>query len=375
MKFRTRAVHAGREPDPTTGAVTQPIVLSTTFEREKGDGEPRRFSYGRQSNPNRAALEIALAELDGGADAACFSSGSAAATAVFQSLASGDHVVLPSDRYHGTLGVVRDVLARWGLTHSIVDVTDESALAAAINERTRIVWLETPSNPRLVISDIARIAVLAHERRALCVVDNTFATACLQRPLEHGADLVMYSTTKYMSGHSDVLGGAIVTRASDESWDRIREIQHLGGAVPSPFECWLTLRSLATLPLRMRAHSDGALAVAQYLASHPSIESVYYPGLASDPGHEVARRQMTMFSGMLSFRHAGGEAAAIAAVDRVRVFRRATSLGGVESLIEHRASSEGPSTLTPRDLVRLSVGIEHPDDLIADLEQALAAAA
>lgn len=373
MKFQTHAVHAGREPDPATGAVTQPISLSTTFERsdESSDGAARTFKYGRRGNPNRNALETALATLEGGSSAAAFGSGSAATMTVFQSLSHGDHVIIPNDRYYGTLEILRELFARWGLEHTAVDMNRPDAISGSMTDRTRLVWVETPSNPQLVIVDIALIASIAHARGAMCVVDNTFATAALQRPLEHGADLVVYSTTKYMSGHSDVLGGAIVARNDDEQWMRIRSLQHLGGAVPSPFECWLILRSLSTLTLRMRAHCEGALAVATFLESHPRIGAVNYPGLASHPGHELAQRQMSGFSGMLSFHHRDGEAAAIETVNRARLFRRATSLGGVESLIEHRASTEGPDSQTPRDFVRCSIGIEHPDDLIADLDRAL----
>jgi cystathionine gamma-synthase len=370
MHLETLSVHAGRRPDPVSGAVAQPIVLSTTFERD-ADGVPRDFSYSRHANPNRTSLEAALAELEGGVAAAAFSSGSAATMALLQSLSPGDHVVLPSDRYHGTLVLLRDLFGRWGLTHTIVAMDDPAAVAGAIGERTRLVWIETPSNPLLSVVDIAAVADLARARGALTVVDNTFATAALQRPLSLGADIVLYATTKYISGHSDVLGGALVALDESELWTRLRAVQQLGGAVPSPFECWLTLRSIATLPLRMRAHSDGALAVARFLEGHPAVSAVHYPGLESHAGHAVARRQMSGFSGMLSFRVAAGEAAAIAAVGRARLFRRATSLGGVESLIEHRASTEGPGSLVPRDLIRLSIGLEHPEDLVADLTQAL----
>ena len=371
MRLETLAIHAGREPDAVTGAVAPSIVQSTTFERD-ASGANREFSYSRNANPNRDSLERALAELEGGAAAAAFASGSAATMSLLQTLSPGDHVLLPADRYHGTLAIARELMARWGLEHTVVPMTDAALVAASIRETTRLVWVETPSNPLLSISDIAAVATAAHAAGARLVVDNTFCTAAVQRPLEHGADLVLYATTKYIGGHSDVLGGAIVAREEDDLWSRLRSVQALGGAVPSPFECWLTLRSLATLPLRMRAHSDSALAIAQWLEAHAAVAAVHYPGLPSHPGHDVARRQMRGFSGMLSFQHAGGEAAALAAVGRARLMRRATSLGGVESLIEHRASSEGPHSATPRDLIRLSVGLEHPDDLIADLAQALA---
>jgi cystathionine gamma-synthase len=371
MHIETLSVHAGRSADPTTGAVAQPIVLSTTFERDESGELRAGYLYSRDDNPNRSALETALASLEEGAAAAAFSSGSAATMAVLQALSPGDHVVIPSDRYHGMVAILRDIVTRWGLEHTVVDMGDLDAVSAAMTERTRIVWVETPSNPLLRVTDIAAVAAIAHARGARVVADNTFTTPVVQRPFEHGADIVMYATTKYLAGHSDVLGGALVTRGEDELWERIRAIQRVAGAVPSPFECWLALRSLATLPLRMRAHSDGAMAVARYLEAHPAVRSVHYPGLASHPGHDVAARQMRMFSGMLSFQHGDGEEAAKRVVGRARLLRRATSLGGVESLIEHRATSEGPHSTAPRDLIRLSVGIEHPDDLIDDLARAL----
>lgn len=371
MHLETLAVHAGREPDAASGAVARPIILSTTFQREPSGENAAGLVYSRTGNPNRTALERALADLDGGVDAAAFGSGSAATMALMQSLAPGDHILLPSDRYHGTLSIVRDIMARWGLEHTIVPMSDPAVVAAAMRERTRLVWIESPSNPLLRVTDIAAIAAVAHAGGARVIVDNTFCTAVVQRPFEHGADLVLYATTKYINGHTDVLGGAVVTRVDDDLWSRLRVLQQTGGAVPSPFECWLTLRSLPTLPLRMRAHSEGALAVATWLAAHERVSAVHYPGLSTHEGHAIARRQMRGFSGMLSFQHADGESEAIATVGRVRLMRRATSLGGVESLIEHRATSEGPGTTTPRDLIRLSVGLEHPDDLIADLAQAL----
>jgi cystathionine gamma-synthase len=371
MHIETLSVHAGREPDTASGAVVQPITMSTTFERGD-DGERRAgYAYSREANPNRSSLERALAEIEGGDAAAAFSSGSAATMAVLQSLAPGDHMLLPSDRYHGLIAIARDLLTRWGLRYTIVDMADVAQVGAAITDRTRLVWVETPSNPLLKIVDIGRVAAVAHEHGARCVVDNTFATPVLQRPFAHGADLVVYATTKYINGHSDVLGGVVVARQEDDFWGRLRSLQQIGGAVPSPFECWLTLRGMATLPLRMRAHSDGALAVARFLSTHEAVSAVHYPGLATHPGHDIAARQMLGFSGMLSFQHVDGEAAALAAVSRARLLRRATSLGGVESLIEHRATSEGPTSTTPRDLIRLSIGLEHPDDLIADLAHAL----
>lgn len=371
MRIETLAVHGGRDVDPATGAVAAALHLSTTFERD-ADGEySRGYSYTRDANPNRAALERALATLERGEAAAAFASGMAAITAVFQSLRAGDHVLAPDDVYHGTGALLRDVLSRWQLAADFVDMADPAAVRAALRPNTRLIWIETPSNPLLEITDIAQIAELAHDAGAVCVCDSTFATPILQRPLELGADLVVHSTTKYLGGHSDAQGGAVVTRRADGFFDRVRAVQKYGGGVPSPFNCWLTLRSLPTLPLRMRAQCGSAGRIAQYLAEHPAVSAVYYPGLQGHPGHEIAARQMAMFGAMISVRVHGGRDAAMDVAGRVRVFTRATSLGGIESLIEHRASVEGPHSRTPEDLLRLSIGLEHVDDLIEDLEGAL----
>jgi cystathionine gamma-synthase len=267
--------------------------------------------------------------------------------------------------------LLREVMAPWGLEYSVVDMTDPANVRAAVRPSTRLVWIETPSNPLLKIADIAAIAEIAHAASALCAVDNTWATPIQQRPLDLGADLAMHATTKYLGGHSDVLGGAVVAREASTFFERVRFLQSNGGAVPAPFDCWLVLRGIQTLAYRVRAHAEHALAVARFLVEHPRIERVHYPGLASHPGHAVAARQMRGFGGMLSIEVRGGEAAAMALAARLRIFTRATSLGGIESLIEHRASVEGPESKTPPSLLRLSIGLEHPDDLIADLEQAL----
>jgi cystathionine gamma-synthase len=372
MRIETLAVHAGQEPDPNTAAVTQPIYLSTTFERE-GDGSFRRgFVYSRYGNPNRAALEDCLAQLECGAAAAAFSSGSAATLAVFQSLSPGAHVIAPDDTYYGTRGLLRDHFGRWGLDASFVDMTDPDAIEGAIRPGvTRVVWVETPSNPLVRVVDVRRAAEIAHAAGALCVCDNTWATPAITRPLELGADLVMHSTTKYLGGHSDVLGGALIARADDEFFKRVRSVQTAGGIVPSPFECWLTLRGIRTLPWRMRAHSANAMRVAGFLADHRNVQTVNYPGLASNAGYAIAERQMALPGGMLSFEVQGGRKAAMALAGRLRIFTRATSLGGTESLIEHRASVEGPETRAPEGLLRVSVGLENADDLVEDLEQAL----
>ena len=373
-RFETLAVHAGRKVESHTGAVTPSITLATTFERGADGSFPGGHVYTRTSNPNRAALEEAFAALEGGAAALAFGSGQAAAAAVFQSLATGDHIVLPSDLYHGTRYLVRDVLARWGLAADFVDLRDLAALQSSLRPTTRLIWAETPSNPQLRIADIAALGEIARKHGALFAVDNTWATPLLQRPLELGADVVMHSTTKYFGGHSDVLGGALVLREPESALaERLRTIQKLSGGVPSPFDCWLLLRSIPTMPARVRAQTESAGRVAEFLAGQAAIEAVNYPGLASHPGHEIARRQMRGFGAMLSFEVRGGEPAAMAVAAGVHLITRATSLGGIETLIEHRASVEGPDTQTPRNLLRLSVGLEHPDDLIEDLREALGA--
>lgn len=371
MRLETLAVHAGNAVDPATGSVVPPIYLSTTFEREPDGGYRAGHVYTRSSNPNRKALEGAVAQLEGGAEALAFASGSAATHAVFQALAPGDHVVAPHDAYYGTLRQLREVFAGWRLELDVVDMTDLHAVRRSLRPTTKVVWVETPSNPLLRVVDIARLAELAHSVGARCVVDNTWATPVLQRPFELGADVIMHSTTKYLGGHSDLLGGALVVRATDDFFQRLSTLQKIGGAVPSPFDCWLLLRGMRTLPWRMRAHSANASAVAAFLASHPAIETVHYPGLPSDPGHQIARRQMADFGGMLSIGVRGGQSAALELTRRLSLFTRATSLGGTESLIEHRASVEGPGTAAPDNLLRVSIGLENADDLIEDLRTAL----
>lgn len=371
MHPETTSIHAGQEIDPTTGAVIPPIYLTTTFERAPDGSFPHGYIYTRNANPNRAMLETCLATLEGGATCVAFSSGLAAAMSIFQALRPGDHVIAPDDAYHGVTRLLRDIMAPWGLEYTRVDMRDPQNVAAALRPNTRLVWIETPSNPLLKIADIAAIANIAHQSGALCAVDNTWATPVQQRPLELGADMVMHATTKYIGGHSDVLGGAVVFRENDAFAERVRFLQINGGAVPSPFDCWLTLRGIQTLTYRVRAHAASAMQVARFLATHPRIERVHYPGLETHPGHAVATRQMRGFGGMISIEVQGGEAEAMAVAARVRIITRATSLGGVESLIEHRASVEGPESVTPPNLLRISVGLEHPDDLIADLAQAL----
>jgi cystathionine gamma-synthase len=369
--IETLSVHAGRRPDSATAAISPPIHLSTTFERG-ADGEyPHGFSYSRVANPNRTQLETCLAALEGGSEAFAFASGVAAAMTLFQALSPGDHLVCSQDAYHGIQRLLREVLVPWQLRVSFVDTTDLDALRAAITPGTRLVWVETPSNPLLKITDLAAVAELAHRAGAVSVCDNTFATPVLQRPFAFGVDFVMHSTTKYLGGHSDVLGGALISRTAHPLGARLRLLQSEAGAVPSPFDCWLLLRGAATLPLRIRAQSQTALRIAQHLAQHPEVERVYHPGLSEHPGHELAKRQMSGFGAVLSFTLRGGETAALRTAAKVQLFTRATSLGCVESLIEHRATMEGPETATPRNLLRVSVGLEHADDLLADLDQAL----
>jgi len=379
MRFETLAIHADHEADPATGAVTPPLHLSTTFERQPDGTYPHGYIYIRTENPTRGALERLLATLEGGAEgvaeAAAFASGAAATSAVFQSLAPGDHVLAPSDVYHGTAKLLRTVFGPWGLSFDFVDMSDLAAVEAALRPNTRLIWVETPSNPLLKITDVEAVCALARSVGATVAADNTWATPVAQRPLALGADLVVHSTTKYLGGHSDTLGGAVIARVGDEQFARIRAIQGSVGAVLAPFDCWLTIRGVRTLAYRMRGHTEHAQAVARFLAQHPAVASVHYPGLPEHPGHAVAARQMALFGGMLSIQTHGGAESALAVAAHTHIFTRATSLGGVESLIEHRASIEGPESRTPQNLLRLSIGLEHPDDLIEDLDQALQVAA
>ena len=373
MRFETLAVHAAAAPEPGTGAVTPSIHMSTTFERAPDGSFPSGYAYIRDANPNRRALERALAELEGGADAIAFASGMAAAMSVFQTLAPGDHVVAPLAAYYGTPKILKEHFIPWGLAVSFVEMTDLRAVRDAVRPNTRLVWTETPSNPTIAVTDLEAVAGFARSVGALLACDNTWATPFLQRPLALGYDVVVHSTTKYLSGHSDVMGGAAVTREAGPLSERLRSLQSHGGAVPSPFDCWLVLRGIRTLPYRMRGHCANAAAVAAFLETHPRVQRVHYPGLAGDPGHAIASKQMDSAGGMLSFVVKGGRAEALGVAARLHLFTRATSLGGPESLIEHRASVEGPGTQAPEGLLRVSVGLEHPDDLVADLAQALEA--
>jgi cystathionine gamma-synthase len=370
MKIETLAVHAGHTIDPATGAVATPIHLSTTFERDVEGTYSRGFMYTRNNNPNRQALERGVSMLEGGETAAAFGSGTAAAVALFQTLAPGDHVLAHVDAYYGTTRLLREIFLRWGLDVNFIDMSDLSAVKNALRPKTKLAWMETPSNPLLKIVDLAAVAEIVHEKGALCVCDNTWAPI-IQRPFDLGADLILHSTTKYFGGHCDVLGGIIAAKVENDFFQRIRSIQYEGGAVPSPFDCWLVLRGMRTLPWRMRAHSENAMKVANFLAQHRKVNDVHYPGLSSHPGHEIAAHQMSMFGGMLSFEVRNGRDAAMSVAAKTNIFTRATSLGGVESLIEHRASIEGAGTTSPEGLLRLSIGLENADDLIEDLDQAL----
>jgi cystathionine gamma-synthase len=375
MRFETTAVHSGMEIDPETGAVAPPIHLSTTFERTPS-GEPSRgYAYIRESSPTQTRLETALAAIDSAETSLVFASGMAAGAALLQALPPGTHVVFPDDCYYGFRRLATTSLERWGFTHAVVAMDDLELVDAALSRAGRsagmVLWAETPSNPLLKIVDLAGLATIARSRDARLVVDGTFATPALQRPLELGADVVLHSTTKYLGGHSDVQGGSLAFRVRDQWYDEVLEIRDTLGAVSSPFNSWLVLRGIRTLASRMRVHCENAEAVAGFLASHPRVESVHYPGRPDHPGHDIARRQMSRFGGILSFRIRGSREEALAVTGKTRLFVRATSLGGVESLIEHRQSSEGEGSTTPENLLRLSIGLEHPDDLIADLAEAL----
>jgi cystathionine gamma-synthase len=371
--IHTDAIHAGHAMDPAYGAVAMPIVLSTTFERgEEGQFIEGRDIYARASNPNRRAVEAKLAALEGGLEGICFSSGQAATNAVFHSLQSGDHIIIPDDIYYGTKVLLDHHYQRWGLQYSQVDQTDLQQVDSAIQANTRLIWIETPSNPLLKITDLEGILTLTRPRGILTACDNTWASAYYSSPLALGIDLVMHSTTKYFSGHSDLTGGCILSGESSAISQRIRDYQILGGAVPSAFDSWLLDRSLATYPLRMKLHGENAMILAQYLSHHPKIEKVLYPGLKSNMYHAIAEKQMQRgFGGMLSIIIKGGAEASLALASALKLVKHATSLGGVESLVDHRRTAEGIHGTSPANLLRISVGLENIEDLIRDFEQAL----
>jgi cystathionine gamma-synthase len=372
MRFETLAVHAGRRRDSSSFDVAPPIHLSTTFEHGPAGETPGGHMYIRESNPTQTQLCEALGALDNGEAALVFASGLAAGAAYLQAMPAGAHVLFQEDLYYGFRAIARDFLPRWGMESTAVDMGDLARVAAAMRPNTKLIWAETPSNPLMNVVDLAGLSAIAKKAGALLGVDGTFATPALQRPLELGADVVLHSTTKYLGGHSDVQGGALVFRKRDEIFEKAEHVRYILGGVASPFNSWLILRGLRTLACRMDRHSENALAIARALEAHPGVEAVHYPGLESHPGHTVARRQMSAFGGMLSFRVRGGRDAAVRAASRVKLFVNATSLGATESLLEHRASSEGPGSPTPQNLLRVSVGLEHAEDLIEDLRQALA---
>ncbi|MDB5026121.1 MAG: aminotransferase class I/II-fold pyridoxal phosphate-dependent enzyme [Mucilaginibacter sp.] len=370
MKIETIAIHAGNHTDGSSKAVIQPITLSTTFVREADGSFPAGYIYSRSSNPNRTSLENVLARLEGGVDAAAFSSGNAAGMTVFQTLKPGTHVICPDDMYHGLRNQLKTLFAGI-LEFDFIDVNDVVVLKSRIKQHTGLIWIESPSNPLLKITDIKKIVQIAKQHHIRVACDNTFATPIGQQPLALGADLVMHSSTKYLGGHSDLMGGALITSEKDQWWTKIRQVQEMGGAIPSPIDCYFLARSIKTLPYRVRGHVNNAQLLAEYLQKHPKVEKVMYPGLSSHPEHQIAKDQMKNFGGMLSFCVKGGSDEARKVINKLNIFTQATSLGGVESLIEHRASVEGPDTKTPHNLLRVSVGLEHIDDLIADISQAL----
>ena len=369
--FATRAVHAASGSPGDERSIAPPIYLSTTFERDAEGGYSGGYTYSRDDNPNRRMLERALTELEGGADAAAFASGSAAAMTVFQALRPGDHVVAAEDSYYSIRRMLDEVFVPWGLAVTYADCSDLNALEAAIRPQTRLVFIETPSNPLMRITDIRGAAELTHAAGAVLFCDNTLPTPVFQRPLALGADLVMHATTKYIAGNHDAMGGALLTACDDALWQRIRPQQKLCGAIPSPFASWLTLRGIGSLVQRMQWHEQSALAIARFLISHPGVSEVLHPELSSHAGHDVAQRQMSGTGGLFSIRVRGGADAALSVAARLRLFHRATSFGGPESFVEHRASVEGSASKTPDDLLRLAIGLEDPADLIADLTSAL----
>ena len=375
--FETRAIHAGQEPDPQTGAVVPPVYQVSTYAQDGVGGLRGGYEYSRSGNPTRTALEECLASLEGGARGLAFASGLAAEDTLLRTvMAPGTHAIIGNDAYGGTYRLFAKVAEPWGVEHTPVDLTDLDAVRAAVRPGvTRIIWAETPTNPLLTVVDIAALAQIAHDAGALLVVDNTFASPYLQQPLALGADVVVHSTTKYLGGHSDVIGGGLVV-ADAELGDRLAYHQNAMGSVPGPWDSWLVLRGIKTLGVRMDRHCANAKAIVDLLVAHPAVTEVFYPGLPGHRGHDVAARQMTDFGGMVSFRVAGGEQEAVDICGRTRVFTLGESLGGVESLIEHpgrmtHASAAGSALEVPADLVRLSVGIESIDDLVADLKQAL----
>lgn len=370
--IQTIAVHAGQQHEESISDVILPIHLSTTFERKK-DGSHNTYNYTRSGNPNRDIVENKIAAIEEAAITISFSSGLAAVNAVFENILSpNSHVIIPDDCYHGTRSLLANFFKRWQVSFDEVDMTEVANIENKINSHTKLIWIETPSNPQLKIADIHAIVTLAKKQNIITACDSTFATPLLQKPLQMGVDFVMHSSTKFFSGHSDILGGIICTNHNNDLSNNIRAYQQTAGAVPSPFDCWLLNRSLATLPLRLSMQCNNALAIAAFLNTHPAIEKVFYPGLASHKNHAIAKKQMTNgFGSIMSILVKGGEQAALKFASKLNIFKHATSLGGVESLVEHRRSAEGDHPISPDNLIRISIGIEYLGDLINDLEQAL----
>ena len=372
MRKETLAIHATHLQDETAASIAPPVFLTTTFERSEDGSYPKGHMYSRNSNPNRDALEKGLAQLEGGEIAFVFGSGLAAVSAVFQCMKSGDHVLMPNVGYYASYKLAEEIMGPWGLQVSQVDMTNLAAIEAAIQPETKLIWVETPANPLLTLSDIEAICKIAHAHNILVGVDNTLTSPILQNPIQFGADIVMHATTKYIGGHSDVLGGAVIFKEASAWSERVKRVQILMGATQNPLDCYLLARGFKTLPLRMREHSKNALELATHLEKHPGIEQVHYPGLPSNPNYDLAIKQMPNGqSGMISIQIKGDEAKARKVANRLQLFQQATSLGGVESLVEHRRSIEGPESKTPGNLLRLSIGLEHVEDLWEDLNQAI----
>ncbi len=371
MRTETKAIHAAMEVANDNPDIVPPVHRSTVYQLDKKGRSEGDWHYTRLENPNRVQWEQVLKVMEEGEAAAAFSSGVAAASAVLRSLEPGDHIIIPEDVYAGNRKLVNKLMKPWGLQADFIDMTDLQNIKDHIIESTKLIWVESPSNPLMNIMDIEAISDLAHDNGSIVCVDNTWPTPINQMPLKLGADLVVHSTTKYFGGHSDILGGAVIAKEQNEQFEKIRLVQRVGGAVPSPDDCWMLVRSTRTLPYRMKGHNENATTLARFLQNHPKVEKVFYPGLATHVGHDIAKKQMSGFGGMISFLIDGNAEEAISIVGQSKLIGRATSLGGVESTWEHRRSSEGEGSITPKNLIRISVGLEHADDLLEDLEQAL----
>lgn len=371
MRFETLAIHAGLDIENPSKAIIPPISPSNIFEIDAEGRKEDDLHYTRLGNPNRLQFEHLIATLEGGEEAAAFSSGIAAATATLQALRPGDHIIVPEDIYAGNRKMIMNIMMRWGLEADFIDMSATDNVKQHIRPETKLIWIETPSNPLMRITDIRKLSSLAHENDIRVIVDNTWPTPVNQLPLQLGADLVLHSTSKYFGGHSDILGGAIVSKKNDELFEQIRFTQRMGGAVPSPYDCWLLSRSTRTLSYRMKGHNEHAEEIARFLSDHENVSDVYYPALESHPQHEIAKKQMKGFGGMISFFIRGNGEDARKAVGKSKLIKRATSLGGVETTWEHRGSSEGVGSVSPPTLIRISIGLEHPEDLMEDLDQAL----